>query len=160
MKHRYIRRILCLALILMLGILPLCSAQAVGRAYIVRVNTDFVRVRSANNEIMTSVPRGTRVLFWGERIGDMYKVMSATGHTGYIYKGYLSSYGVVNQNQVGMTVSRAPLYVRNGSSFRQVGSTHAGTPVLVYRVMGEWAFVKNFNGTSAYIPLSYLKQVL
>ena len=160
MKRKYIARVLCLALVLMLGIMPLCTAHAAGNAYIVRVNSDYVRVRSADSSIMTSVPKGTRVLFWGERIGDMYKVMSATGHTGYIYKGYLSSYGVVNGSQVGVCVTRTPVYVRSGNSLRQAGTTAAGTLVLVYKVAGDWAFVKNINGNSAYIPLSYLKQVL
>ena len=159
MKRNYLVRILCLTLILMLGIMPICSAYAASKAYILRVNTNFVHVRDKDSNIISTARKGTRVLYWGEQIGDMCKVMSASGYPGYIYKGYLSSYGVVNKNQIGIVTSRAPLYKRSGNSLKKAGTVKAGTTLLVYQVNGSWAYVKNLNGTSAYIRTSYLKQV-
>lgn len=159
MKRNYIVRVLCLTLILMLGIMPICSAYAASRAYILRVNTDFARVRDDSGNVVSSVKRGTRVLYWGERRGDMCKVLNSNGYTGYVYKSYLSSYGVVNQNQIGIVTATAPVYKRSGSSLKKSGTVKAGTTLLVYRTNGSWAYVKNLNGTGAYINLNYIKQV-
>ena len=159
MKRNYFVRILCLTLILMLGIMPICSAYAASKAYILRVNANYVHVRDRDGDIMSSVRKGTRVLYWGERAGDMCKVVNSSGSTGYIYKAYLSSYGVVNKSQVAIVTSKAPLYRKSGSSLRKSGTAKAGTTLLVYQVNGSWAYVRNFNGTGAYIRTNYLKKV-
>ena len=159
MKRNYFVRIVCLTLILMLGIMPICSAYAAAKAYILRVNGNYVHVRDRDGDIMGSLRKGTRVLYWGERVGDMCKVVNSSGQTGYIYKAYLSSYGVVNKSQVGIVTSKAPLYKKSGSSLKKSGTVKAGTTLLVYQVSGSWAYVRNFNGTGAYINTSYLKQI-
>ena len=159
MKRNYIVRILCLTLILMLGIMPICSAYAASKAYILRVNTNYARVRDDDGNIISSVRSGTRVLYWGQNKGDMCKVMNSSGYTGYIYKSYLSSYGVVNKNQIGIVTTKAPLYQKSGSSLKRSGTVKAGTTLLVYKVNGSWAYVKNLNGKGAYISTKYLKQV-
>lgn len=158
MKRNYLVRILCLTLILMIGIMPICSAYAASKAYLLRVNTNFVHVRDKNSNIITTLSRGTRVLYWGENKGSMCKVVNSSGYTGYIYKSYLSAYGVVNKNQVGVVTTKAPIYTRSGNSLRKSGTVKAGTPLLVYQVNGSWAYVKNFNGTGAYIRTAYLRQ--
>ncbi len=159
MKRNYIVRILCLTLILMLGIMPICSAYAASRAYILRVNTNHARVRDDNGNVISTVGGGTRVLYWGDRKGDMCKVLNASGHVGYIYKSYLSSYGVVNKNQIAIVNAKAPLYQKSGSSLKRSGTVKAGSALLVYKVNGSWAYVKNLNGKGAYISTRYLKQV-
>lgn len=159
MKRNYLARVLCLTLILLIGIMPISTAFAAGKAYILRVNTNYVHVRDDDGNVISSARKGTRVLYWGEKIGDMCKVANSSGYTGYIYKEYLSSYGVVSKSQVGIVTSKAPLYKRSGNSLKKAGTVKAGTTLLVYRVNGSWAYVKNFNGTGAYIRTSYLKQV-
>lgn len=159
MKRSYLRKILCLTLILMLGILPITNAYAASRAYILRVNTNYVHVRDKDGNIISNARKGTRVLYWGESIGSMCKVVSSSGHIGYIYKEYLSSYGVANRNQIGIVTGSAALYKRSGSSLKKAGTAKAGTVLLVYSVNGSWAYVKNLNGTGAYIQVSKLKQV-
>ena len=159
MKRNYLVRILCLTLILMIGIMPICSAYAASKAYLLRVNANFVHVRDRNSNIIGSLSRGTRVLYWGENRGAMCKVVSASGYTGYIYKAYLSAYGAVNKNQVGVVVAKAPVYKRSGNSLKKTGTVKAGTTLLVYQVNGAWAHVKDFNGKSSYIRTAYLKQV-
>lgn len=159
MKRNYLAKILCLSLILMLGIMPVSSAYAASRAYILRVNTNYVHVRDEDGNIISNARKGTRVLYWGESIGSMCKVVSSSGAIGYIYKDYLSSYGAVNKKQIGIVTAKAPMYKRSGNSLKKAGTAKAGTVVLVYQVNGSWAYVKNFNGTGAYVRTSYLKQV-
>ena len=159
MKRNYFARVLCLTLILMLGIMPLCSAYAASRAYILRVNTNYARVRDEDGSVVGTVSGGTRVLYWGANKGDMCKVLNSAGKVGYIYKSYLSSYGVVNKNQIGIVTANAPVYKNSNGSLKKSGTVKAGTTLLVYKVNGSWAYVKNFNGKGSYIRTSYLKQV-
>lgn len=128
-------------------------------ARIFRVNSGGSYVRSESGEKIGSLRKGTRVLYWGHKRGQMLKVMIASGKVGYVYQGNLEPYGAMNSKQLYMTNSSATLYKRVGSSMKRKGSVGKGVPLIMYRSVNGWALVKSLAGKSAFIKTSELKKI-
>ena len=158
MKRNVMKSVLCLMMILAMLMAPL-SASAASVARIMKTNTDWVRLRTAGGAQITSLRKGTKVLYWGSKNDDMYKVMLSNGVTGYIYKYYLSTYGAMQLDSVYITTTATPAYNRSGSTLKRSGTLAKGKYVMVYKTSGNWAYVKTMNGKGAFVPKGALAKV-
>ena len=160
MKRNLWRSILCLSLILVLVLAPMSGVAATKTAKILKINVDQARMRTgASGEIITTLAQGTKVLYLNRTDGAYCKVCTTNGTTGYVYKGFLSSYGAVRSNQVYVTKGSTTLYKRSGNSLRKSSTIKEGVYMLVYKTNGSWAQVKSMTGKSGYVRLSGIKKV-
>ena len=160
MKRNLLKSILCLALILVLTLAPLSAFAATKTAKILKVNVDKARMReSSSGAIITTLDKGTKVLYLNKNDGAYCKVCTTDGETGYVYKGFLSSYGSVRADQVYVTTGSTTLYKLSGNSLRKSSTLKSGTYMLVYKTNGNWAYVKSMSGKSGYVKLSSIRKV-
>ena len=160
MKRNLWKSILCLSLILVLVLAPLSGLAATKTARILRVNVDQARMRTgASGSVITTLGRGTKVLYLNKNDGAYCKVCTSNGTIGYVYKGYLSSYGSVRADQVCVTRGSTSLYKLSGGTLRKSGTLKAGVFMLVYRTNGSWAYVQSMSGKSGYVRLSDVARV-
>ncbi len=160
MKRNVWRSLLCLVLVLVLVTAPLCAFASAKTAKILKVNVDKARLRDGpSGEIIAKLDEGTKLLYLNKTSKSYCKVSTANGTVGYIYKDYLSSYGVVRQNQVYKTSKATTLYRRSGNSLRKSSSLKKGQYLLVYKTNKSWAYVKSITGRSGYVKLNAIKKV-
>ena len=157
MKRNVMKSFICFVMILAMLMAPM-TASAASIARIMKVNTDWVRMRSSNGAQVASLRKGTKVLYWGSRIDEMYKVMLSNGKTGYIYKDYLSTYGAMNLNSIYVTTATTQLYNRSGSSLKKSGKLASGKYVMIYKTSGDWAYIKTMSGKGAFVQKGTLKK--
>lgn len=159
MKKRILMLLLCALLVASTVLTPI-SALASSNAKILIVNVDGARLRSGpnRNRIVTSLKRGTRVVYAGKHEGSMYYVKAENGKKGYIYMRYLSAYGAAPANKIYGVKAKATLYRRASTSSRRVMRLAKGTTVICYETKGKWAYVRTLNGKAGYIKKSYLKR--
>ena len=144
----------------MLTLAPLSAFAATKTAKILKINVDQARLRTgASGVIITTLDKGTKVLYLNKTDGAYCKVCTTDGETGYVYKRFLSSYGAVRADQVYVTRGSTTLYKRSGNSLRKSSTIKEGVYVLVYKTNGSWAQVKSMTGKSGYMKLSSLKKV-
>ena len=161
MKRNLLKSVLCSLLVVVLLAAPVSGLASSSLALIMKVNGDWVRMRESadeGSEVLARLRKGTKVLYWGEREDEMYKVRTSGGSVGYIYKGYLSTYGAMKKSQVYVTTGTTKLYKRSGSSLKGNGTLAKGKYVVVYKTSGDWAFIKTMTGKSAYCLKSTLKK--
>ena len=160
MKRNLWRSILCLSLILVLVLAPMSGVAATKTAKILKINVDQARLRTgASGAIITTLDKGTKVLYLNKTDGAYCKVCTTDGETGYVYKRFLSSYGAVRADQVYVTRGSTTLYKRSGNSLRKSSTIKEGVYVLVYKTNGNWAYVKSMSGKSGYVKLSSIRKV-
>ena len=160
MKRNLWKSILCIALILVLTLAPLSALAASRTAKILKVNVDKARMReSATGEIITTLNKGTKVLYLNRTDGAYCKVCTTDGTTGYVYKSFLSNYGAVRADQVYVTKASTTLYRRSGNSLRKSSTVKEDVYMLVYKTNGSWTQVKSMTGKSGYVRLSALSKV-
>ena len=160
MKRRILKVLVCLVMIVTC-MAPVAATAASKPAYILKVSADYARMRKGpygSYDIITTLRRGTKVLYGGQNAGEYCKVYTTNGTSGYVYKKYLSTYGAVKKSNIYRTKSSAPFYKRSGSSLKRSGSVAKNQFVLVYKKNGDWAYVKSLTGRSGYMKLSYLKK--
>lgn len=161
MKRKFLKPLVCILLAVSMLLAPLSAMAASSKAYIMRVNVSGARLHSstdADHTIVAKLSKGSKVLYWGSKNGAMYKVVTLSGKTGYVYKNYLSVYGAVKKSSVYVTRAKTKLYKRSGSSLKGNGTLSAGKYVVVYRTYGNWAYVKTMSGKGAYVNKNYLKK--
>lgn len=159
MKRNVFKSALCLILILVMATAPMCALASTKTAKILKVNVEKARLRDGpSGEILAKLEKGTKVLYLNSRQGAYCKVCTSSGQVGYIYKDYLSSYGVVRQNQVYKTKGSTTFYKRKGNSLRKSSTIKAGQYLLVYKTNKNWAYVKSMSGKSGYVKLSSIKK--
>ena len=161
MKRNLLKTVLCSLLVIALLAAPVSGLASSNLALIMKVNGDWVRVRDGADEgaqVITRLRKGNKVLFWGDRQDEMYKICTSSGDVGYIYKGYLSTYGAMKKSQVYVTSGTTKLYKRSGSSLKGNGTLGSGKYVVVYKTSGNWAYIKTMTGKSAYCQKSMLKK--
>ncbi len=165
MKRSFMKSIVCSLLVVALLAAPLTALASSKNAYIMKVSVDDAKVTNfrsgsgEDNAIIGKLRNGTKVIYWGEKIGQMLKVMTTDGTTGYIYQGNLKRYGVLRTKQLYVTTASTSVYKRSGNSPKKIGSVSKGTPLFVYKTKGEWAQVKNMSGKTAYVKTDSLKKV-
>lgn len=158
-----LKAVLCFVLILMM-VMASTSALAASKAYIFKVNGNNVRMRESGELGSGEVGqfnKGAKMLYLGHNNGGRLKVAAANGKEGWIYKAYLSAYGVVAKSKVFKTIAAAPIYKYNAKSdsFRNTGNKLAGGR-YVCRVgkYKSFSLVRNLNGKSYIVPTNYLKK--
>ena len=165
MKRKILKAMVCFMMILSCMMAPVSATTAAAAskaAYILRVNADYARMRTGpygNYDIVTTLRKGTKVLYGGQYSGEFCKVYTTGGQSGYVYRKYLSSYGAVKKSNIYRTKSAAAFYTRSGSSLKKVGTVPKNQFVLIYKKNGNWAYVKSLTGKSGYMKLSTLKKV-
>ena len=173
MKRKVLKSILCSVLIVALLSAPMSALAASKKvAYILKVYTTDsskkVRVRSGSSlkngngssDVIGTLKIGTKVLYWGDKAGQMLKIMTPGGKTGYIYQGNLKTYGAMQASQIYLTKSNTAVYKRSGSKMVRKGTVGADVPVVIYALKGDWAYVKGLTGASAYVKTSALKKAI
>ena len=167
MKPNILKSILCSLLIVAMLAAPVSALAASRVAYIFKVSVSdapgtYIRSgkSSDGNAVIGSLKNGTKVLYWGSKKDQMLQVMTPDGKKGYVYQGNLKVYGAANTRQIYLTTeSSTGVYRKSGSSYKKAGSIGMGIPVIVYKTTGNWALVRNMNGSSAYIKTSALKRM-
>ena len=168
MKHKVLKSIICSLLIVAMLSAPMSALASSKVAYLVKVATtdssNKVRIRAGSAKrggngdatIIGSVKTGSYVLHWGEKSGQMLKVMTPNGLIGYIFKDNVKSYGAMNKDWIYLTKASTAVYKRSGSGFRRTGTVGKNKPVVVMKKWGGWAMVKSMSGKTAYVKTSSL----
>ena len=169
MKRNLMKSILCSLLIVALLAAPVSAFAASKVAYIFKVSVSgapgtYMRSGSSkaggsSSDVIGSLKNGTKVIYSGKKSGQMLYVTAANGKSGYVYQGNLKNYGAVNVRQIYVTTSSTGVYKKSSGSMRKVGTVSAGIPVVVFSTSGNYAYVRNLSGKTAYIPMSALKSL-
>lgn len=161
MKHsKLLKSLLCLILVSVIGILPM-TAMAAQNAYILTVNTDRSRLRDgsdANSSVITTLRKGTKVLYWGVKSNAFMKVATSSGKVGYVYRNFLSVYGAIRKNQIYVTNTPATIYKKSGSKLKSFAKVSSGKYLMVVAQNSVWAYVRTMTGKSGYIKSSALSK--
>lgn len=152
---RIMKSFVSLLLIVAMFAIPM-SASAASVARIMKVNGDWVRMRDKDGTQIARLRKGTKVLYWGVKDGAMYKVMTSSGKTGYVYGSYLTTYGAMKKNQVYVTTASTKMYKTSGNKLVGNGTLAKGKYVLVYKTSGDWAYIKTMTGKSAFVKKATL----
>ena len=158
MKRRFLAVVLLVVLMASVFAVP---ASAASTAKIYKVNVQGARLRSGPGNYSWSKPslnKGQRVLYLGKHQNSFYYVYTSGGRKGWVYKGFLSSYGAVNKSQVYRATKAGYLYKKGSSKSGHAGKVSKNEYLFVYSVKGRWAYVKKMNGKGGYIPASRLKK--
>lgn len=153
MKRNVWRSVVCSLLIVATLLAPMSALASSQLVRILKVEGDWVRLRESadgDGEMIARLRKGTKLLYWGEHDDEMYKVVTRDGEVGYIYKGYLSTYGAMKKSQVYVTADTVKLYKRDGGTLKGNGSVEKGKFVVVYKTYGNWAYIKTMSGKGGY----------
>lgn len=150
---------ICVALI---GAAP--SAEAAGVARVYRVNGTGVRMRSEpygynDANIMGTLKKGATCILLQTK-GNWCKITTDSCQIGWVYNRYLSYYGAVDKDTVGIcTTNRVPVYANYSTRSRKIGTLNEGNVVVVKRFNATWAEVTTLlGGKSGYMHVGFLKK--
>jgi len=159
MKRRIISLILTVVLLTAMAVVPV-SASAAKKVQILRVTVDGARVRrgpSSAYDVLTSVKKGGKVFYMGKMKKSFAYVCTSTGTVGYMYKGFLQTYGTCYASQVYYSrQSGLSVYKKTSVNSKRVTRLKKHEHVIVYQVNGKWAYIKTLNGKGGYVKKSKL----
>ena len=159
MKNKVFRVVLCALLIAALTTVPLAASASKNLVMILKTTVDGARLRegpTAEFEVVRSLRKGEKVFFSGQTTEHFCLVRTVKGEVGYIYEGYLTSYGNVRHDMVQYAVDYARIYANPSSGSSRSGSIEKNEHVLVFRSTGEWSFIRTMDGESGYVQTSAL----
>lgn len=147
--------LLCLMLLVSAFAIP---ASATSVVKVMKVNVNGARLRSGAGDypVITSLKKGTRVLFTGKKVNSFYQVRTSGGKVGYVYKKFLSSYGAATSKQVYYTTKAVTMRKKASAKSSGVKRLKAHTLVLAYQVRGTWVYVKTLSGKGGYVKATAL----
>ena len=159
MKRRTISLVLLIALLLATAIVPV-GASAATKVKILKVTVDGARVRqgpSSAYAVKTSVKKGGKVFYLGKMKNSFAYIRTSGGTQGYMYKGFLKSYGTCYKSQVYYSKkSGLKVYKKPSTHSSKVTKLSKHQHVIVYQVKGKWAYVKTVSGKGGYCQASAL----
>lgn len=157
MKRRLLAAVLCLVLFVSIFAMPAFATKVVK---VMKINVNGARLRSGpgNYSIITSLKKGTKVLYTGKKVNSFCQVRTSGGKVGYVYDKFLTSYGAATSKQVYYTNKAVTMRKKNSSKSTGVKRLKRKTLVLVYEVRGNWAYVKTLSGKGGYVPVSALSK--
>jgi len=159
MNRRIVSLVLMVALLLATAIVPM-GASAATKVKILKVTVDGARVRqgpSSAYAVKTSVKKGGKVFYLGKMKNSFAYVRTSGGTQGYMYKGFLKSYGTCYKSQVYYSKkSGLKIYKKPSTRSSKVTKLSKGQHVIVYQVKGKWAYVKTVSGKGGYCQASAL----
>lgn len=164
--RRFFRAAVCFLLLLLMAVTPLITAPSTTAAAatnykIMRCNVEGGRLRMGpgNYGVITTLDKGEKVIYSGKMKNAFCLVATMDGRKGYIYKNFLSNYGVVRSDRLYHTVSRnVKLYKKASTGAKTVATLKNRQFVTVYQKAGNWAYVKTMDGRGGYIQLSKIKR--
>lgn len=161
MKRRVLMVVLSVLLVASTLLAPVSALAASKKTVqIMQVNVDGARLRSgpsSSYDVITSVENGAKVFYLGKEKDSFYYVATSHGRKGYMYKGFLKSYGACYSNQIYYATKKIGVYKKAGGSGRKTYLSK-GQHVIVYQVKGKWAYIKTLGGTGGYVKKSALKK--
>ena len=159
MKRRTISLVLLIALLLATAIVPV-GASAATKVKILKVTVDGARVRqgpSSAYAVKTSVKKGAKVFYLGKMKNSFAYIRTSGGTQGYMYKGFLKSYGTCYKSQVYYSKkSGLKVYKKPSTHSSKVTKLSKHQHVIVYQVKGKWAYIKTVSGKGGYCQASAL----
>jgi uncharacterized protein YgiM (DUF1202 family) len=149
-----------IALALVFLTAPLSALAAAKTVNILKVSADGARLRDAATagEVLTTLAKGTKVFYLG-RTGGMAYVCTEHGVKGYVYAGYLETYGAVRlANIYYVKSSSLSVYQSASTSSKRLGAIPKNGYILLYKANGNWGYIKTLSGKAGYVLLSGLKK--
>lgn len=160
MKRRTIALILTLALLMAMAVAPLGAQAASKKIRILQVTVDGARVRSGPSsyyDVKTTVKKGGKVFYLGSIKNSFARIRTSGGTEGYMYKGFLKSYGSCYKSQVYYSrKSGLGVYKKPSTSSSRVTKLSKHQHVIVYQVKGSWAYIKTLSGKGGYVKAGSL----
>lgn len=154
--------VLCLLLIASMFIAPVSASAASGNkvVQILKVTADGARLRegpSSAYEVITSLKDGEKVFYLDKQVDAFCRVRTSKGKIGYMYKGFLKSYGAAYYDQIYYSKNKSvKVYKKASTSTKKVAVLSKNQHVIVYEVKGRWAYIKTLGGTGGYVKKSNL----
>ena len=162
MKHRIWMMVVAALLVASMLIAPVSALAASKKTVqILQVNVDGARLRKgpgSSYDVVTSVKNGAKVFYLGTEKSSFYKVRTDHGAVGYMYKGFLKSYGACYKDQVYYATKKTKAYKKASTHSSSKATLSKGQHVIVYQVKGNWAYIKTLGGTGGYVKKSALKK--
>lgn len=168
MAKKFVRSLFCMMLVFTLAFTACvpCGLAATATVKVLKVNSDGVRLHyntqgGGESTMITSLQKGTRVLYLSMPNKSWVRVRTEKGLVGYIYKGYLDEYGAVARSSVYVVKSsRLATYKLSGSRLKKNSSTlTGGTLVCVRATKNGYAYVQTLSGKKTYVKLSGLSRL-
>lgn len=159
MKRNVIRLIVCVLMILATVIAPVSTAYAASTVKLMKVNVDDARLRagpSSAYEVITTINLGEKVFYAGKSQNAFCYVCTEDGQKGYVFRDYLSNYGVVRVDQVYYATGNARMYSRANTGSSRVETLTKNEMIIVFKTAGKWAYARTLDGKAGYVQLSYL----
>lgn len=159
MKRNVIRLIVCVLMILATIVAPVSTAYAASTVKLMKINVDDARLRegpSSAYEVITTINLGEKVFYAGKTQNAFCYVCTENGQKGYVFRDYLSNYGVVRSNQVYYANTSTRMYSRASTSSSRVDKLGVHEMVIVFKTSGKWAYARTLDGKAGYIQLSNL----
>lgn len=158
MGKKYLKVVLSIVLSLLLLTAPLSAFAAPKTVTILKVKNDYARVRNEEGEVITSLRKNTKVFYLG-RQDSMAYICTERGVMGYVYGGYLSSYGAVRlANVYYVKSSSLKVYSSPRTSSRRLTTLPKNSFILLSKANGKWGYIKSLSGNSGYVQLSGLRR--
>ena len=162
MKRRFLTMILA-ALLVVSTLLAPVSAVAASKSMvqILKVNVDGARLRSGPSSdygVLTSLDKGSKVIYLGKQSNSFSYVCTAYGRKGYIFRDYLTSYGAAYSSQIYRAKKKVKAYKKASTSSSRVTTLGKGQLVIVYQTKGNWAYIKTLGGKGGYVKKSALSK--
>ncbi len=162
MKRRILTIVLTVLLLVSTVVAPVSASAAAKKVYLLQVTVDGARVRSGSSssyEVLTSLKKGSKVFYLNKTKDSFAYIRTAHGIVGYMYKGFLKSYGVTYRDQVYYCAKKsAKVYKKASTSSKRVTTLDKYQHVIVYQTKGSWAYIKTLGGTGGYVKKSALKK--
>lgn len=162
MKRRILMMIVSALLVASMLIAPMsASAASKKTVQILQVTVDGARLRkgpSSSYDVVTSVKNGGKVFYLGKEKSSFYYVRTDHGAQGYMYKGFLKSYGACYKDQVYYVTKKTKAYKKASTHSSSKATLSKGQHVIVYQVKGNWAYIKTLGGTGGYVKKNVLKK--
>ena len=162
MKRRILMMAVSILLVATMLLAPVsASAASKKTVQILQVTVDGARVRkgpSSSYDVITSVRNGGKVFYLGKEKSSFYYVRTDHGAVGYMYRGFLKSYGACYKDQVYYAKQKTKAYKKPSTHSSKKATLSKGQHVIVYQVKGNWAYIKTLGGTGGYVKKSMLKK--
>ena len=159
MNRRFISLALVVALLAAMAIVP-AGASAASKIKILKVTVDGARVRqgpSSAYSVKTSVKKNGKVFYLGKMKNSFAYIRTSGGTEGYMYKGFLKSYGSCYKSQVYYSKkSGLKVYKKPSTHSSKATKLKKHQHVILYQVKGKWAYIKTVSGKGGYCQASAL----
>ena len=162
MKRKVLMMIFSVLLIASMLLAPMDALAASRKTVqILKVTVEGARVRkgpSSSYEVITSLDRGSKVIYAGKEKESFCYIYTDRGVKGYVYRGFLKSYGAAYKDQVYYAKIKAKVYKKASTHSKRKTTLSKKQRVIVYQVKGKWAYIKTLGGTGGYVKKSALKK--